>query len=140
MFSKTRGYPRLQHKKYNSASYYLIIPSQFEFRNTLIFSGFNSFFVLNENNIWAVGSLEAQDSAGQTQSFNAVHWNGSEWEYIAFVKENGYPISSIRGIGIISQKSFWLAAGSIYLWNDSIAILSYQRNINSMSFSLPNFG
>jgi hypothetical protein len=38
--------------------------------------------IIDENNIWAVGEIYLKDSTGQPDpnAYNAVHWNGSEWE------------------------------------------------------------
>ena len=37
--------------------------------------------IINENNIWAVGEIMIADTSqnGYT-TYNAVHWDGSEWE------------------------------------------------------------
>ena len=36
--------------------------------------------IINENNIWAVGEIYMNDSLGQSIRYNAVHWDGSDWE------------------------------------------------------------
>ncbi len=39
--------------------------------------------IINENDIWAVGEIHTEDdfdSLGHYQPYNAVHWNGEEWE------------------------------------------------------------
>jgi len=38
--------------------------------------------IINENNIWAVGEIYLNDSLGNPDptSYNAVHWNGTNWE------------------------------------------------------------
>jgi len=42
-------------------------------------------WIVDENNIWVVGSLSISDSTlnypGE-KNYNAAHWNGSEWEYL----------------------------------------------------------
>ncbi len=40
--------------------------------------------IINENNIWAVGEIYMNDSLGNPDptSYNAVHWNGQNWELI----------------------------------------------------------
>jgi len=49
-------------------------------------SHFNDVTIINENNIWAVGEIHTEstdkfDSNGiWMQPYNAVHWDGSEWE------------------------------------------------------------
>ena len=37
--------------------------------------------IINENDIWAVGEIYMNDSLGQSIRYNAVHWNGSNWEF-----------------------------------------------------------
>jgi hypothetical protein len=94
--------------------------------------------IINENDIWAVGEIHTAetdtfDSLGNwVNPYNAVHWNGSEWELRRFLEEDGDIILPIRGIWYFSQNDIWLAAGSIYHWNGTAAIKSYQRNINTM--------
>lgn len=88
-------------------------------------------FIINKNDIWAVGEIHVLDSLGQDVAYNAAHWNGVNWELKVFVKTTGYPIPSIRGIWAINFNHIWLAAGSIYLWNGDQAVLSYQRDINT---------
>jgi hypothetical protein len=38
--------------------------------------------IINENNIWAVGAIYLNDSTGANDPklYNAVHWDGTEWE------------------------------------------------------------
>ena len=39
--------------------------------------------IINENDIWAVGEIHTEDdfdSSGHYQPYNAVHWNGQQWE------------------------------------------------------------
>ncbi|HOO14157.1 MAG TPA: hypothetical protein PLF00_03395, partial [Candidatus Marinimicrobia bacterium] len=50
-------------------------------------SDLNDVVVVDENNIWAVGEIFVYDPDSSwngtgIETFNAVHWNGTEWEYI----------------------------------------------------------
>ena len=37
--------------------------------------------IINENDIWAVGEIEINDSVGSGYTiYNAIHWNGQQWE------------------------------------------------------------
>ena len=101
-------------------------------------------FAIVEDDIWAVGKIQIEDSVGNDIVYNAVHWNGQEWELQQFTNTNGSPIVPIRDIIYFSNNDIWLAAGSIYHWNGNNAIISYQRNINTselvqkLSVSSPN--
>ena len=37
--------------------------------------------IISENNIWAVGEIYMNDSLRQSIRYNAVHWNGNNWEF-----------------------------------------------------------
>ncbi len=47
-------------------------------------SRLNDVAIIDENNIWAVGEIYLNDSLGQPDphAYNAVHWDGNEWELI----------------------------------------------------------
>jgi len=105
-------------------------------RNSVLFD----VAVINENNTWAVGEIHTAetdtfDSLGNwIPPFNAVHWNGIEWEMKRFMKENNGNLSIIipvRSIWHVADNNIWLAAGSIYHWDGEIAQLSYLRNIGT---------
>jgi len=105
-------------------------------RNSVLFD----VAVINENNIWAVGKIHTAetdtfDSLGNwVPPFNAVYWNGMEWEMKRFMKEDNGNLSIIipvRDIWYVADNNIWLAAGSIYHWDGEIAELSYLRNIGT---------
>ena len=96
--------------------------------------------IVNENDIWAVGEIHTAETdtfdslANWVPPFNAVHWNGQQWELVRFIKQDGNVILPIRGILHIDWSHAWLAAGSIYFWNGNSnkrADLSYQRDITT---------
>ena len=45
-------------------------------------SSFEDVAIVNENDIWAVGTIFVYDSTGQVDPniYNAVHWDGNKWE------------------------------------------------------------
>jgi len=59
-------------------------------------SYFNDVAIINENNIWAVGEIHTEDTdkfdsnGVWVQPYNAVHWNGEEWE-LKRIAGFGYP-------------------------------------------------
>ncbi len=94
--------------------------------------------IINENNIWAVGMIYA-DSAQPWVPYNAVHWNGSEWEFIQIPYiYNGSPIvSPIRWVYAFNENDIWF--GNSVHWdgknfhNADVAIsIFYGIGINKM--------
>lgn len=80
-------------------------------------SELNDVAIINENDIWAVGHIFVDDS-----TYNAIHWNGSEWEYfqIPVRQYNSLPIASLNAIFVLSQTNIWITSGSTLLhWNGS---------------------
>lgn len=74
--------------------------------------------IISTENIWCVGEIMIADTSinGYT-TYNAVHWNGSQWELkrIPFTGSCStviYP--AIRAIGVFSDSDIWFArAGSL---------------------------
>jgi len=76
--------------------------------------------IINENDIWAVGAIAA-DSAQPWLPYNAVHWDGQEWEL------KRIPTNSVVGIGYypintvfaFNSDNIWMFsdAGSYCHWN-----------------------
>ncbi len=66
--------------------------------------------IINENDIWAVGKIYA-DTTGK--AYNAVHWNGSEWELKRItVSYNGNIITpTLFGIFAFSSTDIWMSSG-----------------------------
>jgi hypothetical protein len=75
--------------------------------------------VINENDIWAVGEVHTAetdtfDSLGNwVPPFNAVHWNGQEWELRRILYQGGF--WTIRSIFAFSSYNVWFSA--IVKWN-----------------------
>ncbi len=92
--------------------------------------------IINENNIWAVGEIWIKDTStlGYTK-YNAVHWDGSQWELKRLLYNNSI-ISPIRGILVINTNDIYLAAGSVYHWNGISA--SVQMVYSRLSLPDPN--
>ena len=67
--------------------------------------------IIDENNIWAVGDIWIKDdtsSLGYTK-YNAVHWDGSQWELKvnnSYVQGFAVPITSIWAF---SESDIWFA-------------------------------
>jgi hypothetical protein len=90
-------------------------------RNTVLYC----VSIINEDNIWIGGYINSDE-------YNALHWNGKEWEYIQ-IREDQYniPLTGIEDIWAVSNDNIWIGIGSIYNYDGTIANLSYLRNIGT---------
>jgi len=57
--------------------------------------------------IWAVGEIYMYDSLGNSISYNAVHWNGSDWELKRILYKGGF--WAIRTIYAFSENDIWFS-------------------------------
>ena len=77
--------------------------------------------IIDENNIWAVGEIYLKDSTGANDSklYNAVHWNGSQWEISRItVNYNDRFITPVMyGIYAFSEDEIWTTSGIPTRWN-----------------------
>jgi hypothetical protein len=71
--------------------------------------------IIDENNIWAVGEIYMNDSNGNPDPtfYNAVHWNGTEWELKKIFYKGG--IWSIRTIFAFNDNDIWFSGYMRYL-------------------------
>jgi len=69
----------------------------------------NDVAIINENNIWAVGEINIADTSinGYT-TYNAVHWDGNEWE-LKRILYNGN-IWAIKTIFAFNENDIWFSA------------------------------
>lgn len=98
--------------------------------------------IINENNIWAVGSIRTEDtdkfdSNGiWVKPYNAVHWDGVKWELLQIqfyticgqTSKTPYPARSILALG---ENNILISAG------DQIALIegNFQKSIICIPFS-----
>lgn len=77
--------------------------------------------IINENDIWAVGEIYMNDSLGNPDPmpYNAVHWNGGEWEVKKItVNFRGYLITPpLEGAFAFSDTDIWFV-GSLPIHGD----------------------
>ena len=91
--------------------------------------------IIDENNIWAVGEIYTEDSytydslGNWIDPYNAVHWNGNNWELVRiYYNYNGSNTwSPIRTILAFSSNDIWFSAG--IHWN-GINFITKPMNIN----------
>jgi hypothetical protein len=96
--------------------------------------------IINENDIWAVGEIHTEDdfdSSGHYQPYNAVHWNGQEWELkrALFHYQGQLMFSDIRSILAFSANDIWFEAG--IHWNGENfetkpLNIQFQSHVNAM--------
>ena len=76
-------------------------------------------FAISENDVWAVGNIDT----GANQPFNAMHWDGTDWElkripFTGWCSAVEFP--SIRSIFAFSENDIWFArGGSLVHYNGS---------------------
>ena len=86
--------------------------------------------IINENDIWAVGEIhtpetDREDSLGNwVQPYNAVHWNGQEWELQRIPAVTAFGTISrgpMNAVFAFSPDDVWIFsdAGSFAHWNGS---------------------
>ena len=84
-------------------------------------SRLNDVAIISENNIWAVGEIYLNDSLGQPdpQAYNAVHWDGAEWNLKKIIVEfrGNFITPPLEGIFTFSNNDIWLV-GSLPIYGD----------------------
>jgi uncharacterized membrane protein len=77
--------------------------------------------IINESNIWAVGTIYMKDSLGKPDpnAYNAVHWDGSKWEAkkISVLFRGSYVTPPLEGICAFSSSDIWFV-GSLPIHGD----------------------
>jgi hypothetical protein len=65
--------------------------------------------IINENNIWAVGEINIADTSinGYT-TYNAVHWDGSQWELKRILYQGSF--WAIRTVFALNENDIWFSA------------------------------
>ncbi|WKZ70001.1 MAG: hypothetical protein QY331_01875 [Melioribacteraceae bacterium] len=77
--------------------------------------------IIDENNIWAVGAIYLKDSTGANDSklYNAVHWNGNEWQPLRIVEE-GFLLAPEYSIYAIAEDDIWIGGSIPQHWDGNI--------------------
>jgi len=94
----------------------------FTFGGTAGSSSLYDVAIINENNIWAVGEIKIADASinGYT-TYNAVHWNGSDWELKRINMQSScnpvtYP--PLKAIWAFSENNIAVTSGGSIGWFD----------------------
>ena len=74
--------------------------------------------IIDENNIWAVGEIYLYDSLGvpDPHAYNAVHWDGTEWElkriyFYTICGQQSLSSYPAKAIWIFNDNEIWIAGG-----------------------------
>jgi hypothetical protein len=91
--------------------------------------------IIDENDIWAVGEIYTEDSytydslGNWIDPYNAVHWNGLNWELLRFkfydfcnqTSMGFYPTHTVI---TFNSNNIWISSGSqVTNWNGSIQVI-----------------
>jgi hypothetical protein len=92
----------------------------FTFGGTAGSSTLSDVAIINENNIWAVGEISIADTSqnGYT-TYNAVHWDGSQWELmrIPFLFQGDSFYNPIYAVFAFSADDIWFGIGNLIHWD-----------------------
>jgi len=76
--------------------------------------------IIDENNIWAVGEILVADTSinGYTM-YNAVHWDGNEWELISipFLFQGDSFYNPIYAVFAFNADDIWFGIGNLIHWD-----------------------
>jgi hypothetical protein len=89
-----------------------------------VHSIFRDVFIINENDIWAVGEIRKLDSLGAVdhERYGAVHWDGNQWKIMKVFYNSG-PNTSMRAgwlwtvFGFSTEEVFASSRGNLMKWN-----------------------
>jgi hypothetical protein len=96
--------------------------------------------IIDENDIWAVGAIYLKDSTGANDPklYNAVHWDGNQWEVKRVtVDYKGNPITiDMEGVFAFGATDIWMV-GSLPIYGDGENWEIYDvRDITNSDLSL----
>ncbi|HCY77014.1 MAG TPA: glucosyl transferase [Ignavibacteriales bacterium] len=95
--------------------------------------------IINENNIWAVGEIMIADTSqnGYT-TYNAVHWDGSEWELLR-IPNYDYPnvlvYGALQTIFAFSENDIWFSSYSNLVHYNGNTFSSKAQFMTSINFT-----
>ncbi len=82
-------------------------------------SYFHDVFVINENDIWAVGKVIIEDPDSSyngtgEELFNAAHWDGLNWELLRAVRPGGHA-RELNAVYAFNSNDVWFGEGGLPL-------------------------
>ena len=84
-------------------------------------------WIVNENDIWAVGALSIPDSDGYVPSYanyNAAHWDGEEWEMMKI-----HSGAELNAIHYFSEDDIWVCSGFPKHWDGNEWTMYHLHNM-----------
>ena len=79
-------------------------------------SRLNDVCIIDENDVWAVGKIYLKDSTGEFiyPPYNAVHWNGTQWELkkITVIYKGNAVVAPLYGVFAFSATDIWTTSGT----------------------------
>ncbi len=93
--------------------------------------------IINENDIWAVGEIHTSwtdqwDSNGVwVNPYNAVHWNGQEWELRRVRWDNN--VSRLTCVFAFSSDDVWFGVTNLIHWNGEEFIKNWNPVLNDFT-------
>lgn len=98
----------------------------------------NDVAIIDENNIWAVGEIAFDDSLGNTTTYNAIHWDGTDWELkmINVVFMGSIVTPPLEGVFAFSSTDIWFVGSLPIHGNGTDWILYDLRTSVDPSLSL----
>lgn len=104
---------------------------RFYFGDKVVSSRISDIAIIDENNIWAVGQINLNDSLGHIdyQPYAVAHWDGKKWTFKKIFYTDGQIMPELRGILVLGPNDIWLTDGAIHHWDgvSSKMLTSYQR-------------
>ena len=88
--------------------------------------------IINDTDIWAVGTIGLTDSSGKPdpQPYSLAHWDGTSWTlskvFYHFIGDSSI-LTNMQGILYFDQRDIWFAAGSIFHFDGQSTVLSFDR-------------
>jgi hypothetical protein len=76
--------------------------------------------ILSDTNIWCVGEIHPQDSAGQTIPFyNIVQWNGKTWNLnrVYYQFQGQQYLAKVTAIFAFGERDIWIGSNQPMHWN-----------------------
>jgi len=88
--------------------------------------------IINENNIWAVGEIYIAEDSLPHLPYNAVHWNGVEWE-LRRIQFKGNPVEYPRILSLLtfSENDIWFTNGGSFVHFDGNSY-KYDFSVNPL--------
>ncbi|MBK7379604.1 MAG: glucosyl transferase [Ignavibacteriales bacterium] len=93
--------------------------------------------IIDENNIWAVGEIYLYDSLGvpDPHAYNAVHWDGTEWElkriyFYTICGQQSLSSYPAKAIWVVNENDIWIAV-------DGDQITRLENEVQTTKMCLP---